>query len=95
MRTRIYIDGYNFYFGCLKGTPYKWLDFLTLFEEKILPSSASVNGKALPSQLDPLAIKFFTALVLEKVAKNGDSIKNQERYLSKASIPVHRSQQNW
>jgi hypothetical protein len=22
----IYIDGFNVYYGCLKGTPYKWLD---------------------------------------------------------------------
>lgn len=32
LRTRIYIDGYNFYYGCLRGTPYKWLDLLPLFE---------------------------------------------------------------
>lgn len=28
LRTRVYIDGYNLYYGCLKGTPYKWLDLL-------------------------------------------------------------------
>lgn len=26
-RTNVYIDGFNFYYGCVKGTPYKWLDF--------------------------------------------------------------------
>jgi uncharacterized LabA/DUF88 family protein len=26
MRTAIYIDGFNFYYGAVKGTPYKWLD---------------------------------------------------------------------
>ena len=26
MRTRVYIDGFNLYYGCLKGTPAKWLD---------------------------------------------------------------------
>jgi uncharacterized protein (DUF2384 family) len=25
LRTRIYIDGYNLYYGCLKGTSLKWL----------------------------------------------------------------------
>ena len=25
-RTAAYIDGYNLYYGLLKGTPYKWLD---------------------------------------------------------------------
>ena len=32
LKTRIYLDGYNFYYGCLKGTPYKWLDPVILFE---------------------------------------------------------------
>ena len=38
-RTRVYIDGYNLYYGCLKGTPHKWLDLLSLFEKQILPSA--------------------------------------------------------
>jgi len=25
-RTVIYIDGFNLYYGALRGTPYKWLD---------------------------------------------------------------------
>ena len=35
LRTRIYINGYNLYYGCLKGTPDKSLDLLTLFERHI------------------------------------------------------------
>ena len=26
MKTRVYIDGFNLYYGCLKHTPYRWLD---------------------------------------------------------------------
>lgn len=26
MRTRVYVDGFNLFFGCLKGKPYKWLN---------------------------------------------------------------------
>ena len=26
MKTNIYIDGFNLYYGCIKGTPYRWLD---------------------------------------------------------------------
>jgi hypothetical protein len=26
MRTRIYIDGFNLYYGAVRGTPYKWLN---------------------------------------------------------------------
>ncbi|MCP5381742.1 MAG: NYN domain-containing protein [Kordiimonadaceae bacterium] len=31
MRTGIYIDGFNLYYGCLKNGPYKWLDLNKLF----------------------------------------------------------------
>lgn len=30
-RTVIYIDGFNFYYGCLKSSAYKWLDLKKLF----------------------------------------------------------------
>ena len=30
MKTNIYVDGFNLYYRCLIGTPYKWLDLLTL-----------------------------------------------------------------
>jgi hypothetical protein len=31
MSTAIaYIDGFNLYYGALKGTPYKWLDIVAL-----------------------------------------------------------------
>ncbi len=26
MRTRVYIDGFNLLYGCVKGTPHKWLN---------------------------------------------------------------------
>ena len=38
LRTRVYIDGYNLYYGCLRKTAFKWLDVLALFEAHILPS---------------------------------------------------------
>lgn len=38
LRTRVYVDGYNFYYGCLKGTCYKWLDLFQLFSQQVLPS---------------------------------------------------------
>ena len=34
-KTRVYIDGYNLYYGLLKGTPWKWLD-LELFSKGLL-----------------------------------------------------------
>jgi hypothetical protein len=31
-RTRVYIDGYNLYYGCLKKSRHKWLDVRALIE---------------------------------------------------------------
>lgn len=54
MRTYIYVDGFNFYYGAVKNTPYKWLDFKTFFQ-KILDPSHKI-----------LSIKYFTAMVSGK-----------------------------
>lgn len=85
LRTRVYIDGYNFYYGCLKRTPYKWLDLFRLFDSHILRTGAinlSGTGEPLPAfELLPLGIKYFTAEILEKVAAHGsDSLSSQARY---------------
>ena len=90
LRTRIYIDGYNLYYGCLKGTAFKWLDLLALFENHILPSVvATVHEKQLSSKLEHVAIKFFTAPILEQAAKAEDSLQCQEKY--HAALTKHHS----
>ena len=33
----VYIDGFNLYYGCVKNTPFKWLD-LARFSAKLLPA---------------------------------------------------------
>lgn len=83
LRTRIYIDGYNFYYGCLRGTPHKWLDLLTLFEKHILPSALVKDGDGHIRQsalLPSPSIKFFTAKIIESVARAPDSVSSQARY---------------
>jgi len=75
MKTRIYIDGYNFYYDCLKRTPYKWLDLVSLFENHILPSSCPEY-----LQNSTTNIKYFTADIVGKAAKSPDSIKDQQSY---------------
>lgn len=75
MKTRIYIDGYNLYYGCLKGTPYKWLDIVKLFQEHVLPSSSPST-----SVLHHCGVKFFTADIVEKAATSRDSRKDQQTY---------------
>lgn len=74
MKTRVYIDGYNFYFGCLKGTSYKWLDLIKLLEILLVRSGAP------ESELDELAIKFFTAEISERAASDSSSLNDQRSY---------------
>ena len=83
LRTRVYVDGYNLYYGCLKGTPYKWLDLLSLFERRILPSVYLTDAQGCPGSFclaAPPAIKFFTAKILQNVARSSDSVSSQARY---------------
>ena len=42
MRTRVYVDGFNLYYGALRGTPYKWIDLVKL-SKLLLPSECAVD----------------------------------------------------
>lgn len=89
LRTRVYIDGYNFYYGCLKRTSFKWLDPVALFERQILPSVLfERNGKAV-FELDRLAVKYFTAPILKNFASSSDSVSSQQRY--HAALAAHHA----
>ncbi len=68
MRTIIYIDGYNLYYGALKHTKYKWLDLYKLFNKIICPS---IN-----SDIPDIKIKFFTADILGSLSPSPDSTKD-------------------
>lgn len=54
LRTYIYIDGFNLYYGALKNTPYRWLNLKSLFE-KLLDKKHKIES-----------IKYFTAIVSGK-----------------------------
>jgi len=72
MRTIVYIDGYNFYFGVLKNTAYKWLDIVSLVKH-----ICHVQNP----QMDVVAVKFFTAPVITRVATKGDkALQSQDSY---------------
>lgn len=80
LKTRIYVDGFNFYYGRLKRTPYKWLDVVTLFAEHAIPSEVNYSS---------CHIKYFTAIISGKAASNEDSLKDQNNYLS--ALKAHYS----
>ena len=42
MRTRVYVDGFNLYYGALKGTPFKWLNPVDL-ARRVLPAGYVVD----------------------------------------------------
>ncbi len=52
LRTIVYVDGFNLYYGAVKGTPHKWLDLQRFFAllrpddviEKIRYFSALIDG---------------------------------------------------
>ena len=67
MRTIIYIDGLNLYYGSLKNTSYKWLDLHALCKN------------LLPKNYDIIEIKYFTARVKPR-ADNPDVHKRQNIY---------------
>jgi hypothetical protein len=50
MRTFVYVDGFNLYYGAVRRTPYKWLNIRKLCE-RLFPKNEIV------------CIRYFTALV--------------------------------
>ena len=55
MRTIVYVDGFNLFYGSLKGTPYKWLDMQRLFTEMLQPHHNIIK------------VKYFTARLSTKM----------------------------
>src|SRR4029079_2738708 len=49
-RAIVYVDGFNLYYGCLRGTPYRWLNISKL-TQYLLPNDQI------------LQINYYTALV--------------------------------
>lgn len=50
MRTYVYIDGFNLYYGAVRGTPYKWLDLKEVCR-RVLQAHHRIDR-----------IKYFTAI---------------------------------
>jgi uncharacterized LabA/DUF88 family protein len=72
--TYVYIDGFNLYYGCVKGTPFKWLDLGALCEQ-LLPKD------------DIRQIRYFTAKVSAR-PQDPHAPQRQATYLrALATIP--------
>ena len=68
MRTYIYVDGFNLYYGAVKGTPYKWLNIHDLCR------------RLLSNQNQILKIKYFTARISAR-SNDPDGPTRQNTYL--------------
>lgn len=68
MRTIVYVDGFNLYYGCLKNSNFKWLNLIKLFENVLQNNHAIVK------------IKYFTARI--KATPNDPSApQRQQTYI--------------
>ena len=80
LRTRVYIDGYNLYYGCLKNSPDKWLDVRALIERILSTILFEQDGKPIRFAFQTPAVKYFTAPILKTFAKSDDSVSCQYQY---------------
>lgn len=74
MATNVYVDAFNLYYGCLKGTPYRWLDLGALCR-RLLPNDEIGS------------IRYFTATVSARPDNPGAPQRQQVYLRALATIP--------
>ncbi|MXV87670.1 MAG: NYN domain-containing protein [Acidimicrobiales bacterium] len=73
--TIVYIDGFNFYYGAVKGTPYKWLDLEALCR-RLLPRDNIVK------------IRYFTARVSARPDDPQQADRQDTYFRALATLPL-------
>jgi uncharacterized LabA/DUF88 family protein len=74
MATNVYVDGFNLYYGCLRGTEYKWLDLAALCRV-MLPND------------DIHRIRYFTARVSGRPPDNRQPQRQDTYFRALRTIP--------
>jgi uncharacterized LabA/DUF88 family protein len=74
MKINVYIDGFNLYYGAVKGTPYRWLNLLRM-SELLFPKDA-INK-----------IKYFTARVSARPSDPDQPIRQQTYFRALRTVP--------
>lgn len=69
LKTIVFIDGYNLYYGLLRRSPYKWLDLYALFQNHVLQNAEVIE------------VRYYTAPVLARMSDDLESPKRQRTYL--------------
>jgi uncharacterized LabA/DUF88 family protein len=70
LKTIVYVDGYNLYYGLLRRSAFKWLDLYRLFKEHALGPDANV-----------VEVRYYTAPVLGRMSDDPESSRRQRTYL--------------
>ena len=74
MKTYVYVDGFNLYYGAVRGTSYKWLDIMKLCEF-LLPRHQIAK------------VKYFTARVSGRPGDPGQPTRQQTLLRALATLP--------
>ena len=77
LKTCVYIDGFNLYYGALKKTPYRWLDLAQLCKLMLPPN-------------DVQRINYYTARVGARIGDPAQPIRQQTYLRALGTLPqVH------
>jgi hypothetical protein len=75
VRANVYVDGINLYYGCVKGTSFKWLDI------------AEVCRRLLPAHFQIHRIRYFTALVKPRPGDPQQQVRQQTFIRALQTLP--------
>lgn len=75
MKTIVYVDAFNLYYGAVKDTPYKWLDISALCRAMLRPENVVVG------------IKYFTAKVQPRPNDPNQPTRQQVYFRALRTIP--------
>lgn len=70
MKTIVYVDGYNLYYGLLRNSGWKWLDLYTLFQQHVLGPGSDVAE-----------VRYYTSPVLARLSDDPETPVRQRLYL--------------
>ncbi len=73
--TNVYVDGFNLYYGCVKGTPNKWLNI------------AELCRLSLPSHYQIHRIRYFTALVKPRPSDPNQDVRQRTFIRALQTLP--------
>lgn len=97
-KAYIYIDGFNLYYGCLKNTPYRWLNIVELSKklvsdriEKVHYFTARVSARA-GDPMAPLRQKIYLRALetLPEVQIHYGHFLSHVKWMPKADNPKER-----